>query len=210
MYNIPEEVPEVVRSEVPSEDILKAMFPDIGDDFEVDVWILTVSKMTRTTILEEKANMKAKIEERLAKIEEVKKARSKFVQLDFSTPENENTTNTEETERRKRQAGNVTLADNSTNTEENVTTTTEKTTTPIPKRVEVSAVLPNTHGYGIRAGNTTNLLDAVACDSCGLQANIKRKFLYLSTTFDDALADPTSDNFKAKKLAIEIEVSSST
>jgi len=97
VYSIPEEVPEVVQSEVPSEDILKAMFPDIGDDFEVDVWILTVSKMTRATILGEKANMKAKIEERLAKIEEVNKARSKFVQLDFSTPENENTTNTEET-----------------------------------------------------------------------------------------------------------------
>ena len=209
MYSIPEEVEEVERSEVPSTDTLLAMFPDIGDEFEVDVWILTVNKMTRETIQEQKEIMKAKMQERLLKVEEIKKARSKFTQLDFSTPEQaSNTTTAEESNRRKRQADNST-ADNSTSTAENATSTTAAptTTTQVPKRVEVSAVLPNTHGYGVRAGNTSNLLDAVACNTCGLPANRKRKFLYLSTSpFDDGLADPTSDNFKAKKLAIETEV----
>ena len=212
MYNIPEEVEEVERSEVPSTDTLVAMFPDIGDDFEVDVWILTVNKMTRETIQEQKEIMKAKMQERLAKIEEIKKARSKFTQLEFSSPEPApNTTTAEESNRRKRQADNST-AGNSTSTAENATlenttTATPTTTTQVPKRVEVSAVLPNTHGYGVRAGNTSNLLDAVACNTCGLPANRKRKFLYMNTSpFDDTLADPTSDIFKAKKIAIETEV----
>ena len=212
MYNIPEEVSEVERSEVPSTDTLVAMFPDIGDDFEVDVWILTVNKMTRETIQEQKEIMKAKMQERLSKIEEIKKARSKFTQLNFSSPEPaSNTTTAEESNRRKRQADNST-ADNSTSTAENATaenttTAAPTTTTKVPKRVEVSAVLPNTHGYGVRAGNTSNLLDAVACNTCGLPANRKRKFLYMNTSpFDDTLADPTSDIFKAKKIAIETEV----
>ena len=208
MFTIPEEVEAVERSEVASTDTLVAMFPHIGDDFEVDVWIKTISKMTRDTVQDEKEERAAKIQERLAMIEEVKKARSKFTQLDFSATEaTANTTDTEGTDRRKRNADNST-ADNSTNTVENVTTitTTPSTTTAVPKRVEVSAVLPNTNGYGIRAGNTTNLLDAVACNTCGLFSNRKRKFMYLSTSFDDALTDPTSETFKAKKLTIETEV----
>jgi hypothetical protein len=204
VYSIPEEVAEVERSEVPSTDTLVAMFPDIGDDFEVDVWILTVNKMTRETIQEQKEIMKAKMQERLAKIEEIKKARSKFTQLNFSSPEPaSNTTTAEESNRRKRQADNSTAENSSADN----STAAPTTTTEVPKRVDVSAVLPNTHGYGVRAGNTSNLLDAVACNTCGLPANRKRKFLYLSTSpFDDGLADPTNDNFKAKKLAIETEV----
>ena len=204
------EVPEIPRTDVPSEETLIAMFPDLGDQFEIDVWIKTLSKITPEAIQEQREITKNMILKRKAKIEMIKQARSKFTQLDFSATSS-NLTTTAAPSRRKRQSDNST-ADNSTSTDNNSTdnSTTAApeptTTTQVPKRVEVPAVLPNTHGYGIRAGNTTNLVDSVSCNTCGLPANRKRKFLYLSLTFDDDWTDVNSDKFKTKKLSIETEV----
>ena len=72
--------------------------------------------------------------------------------------------------------------------------------------MEVVAAQPNPGGWGVRAGNTTDLASAVACSNCGLPGNRNRKFLYLSTAWAASLADVASSDFLAKKLELETEL----
>ena len=78
----------------------------------------------------------------------------------------------------------------------------------LPPRVDEEYAIPDHKGLGVQAFNetTVNLNDSVVCSACSPPSTKYRKFVYLTTPFDDALADPTTDAFKAKKLEIEEQV----
>ena len=82
------------------------------------------------------------------------------------------------------------------------------TTTELPLRVEVVYAVPHQTGFGIKTGNSSLLEDAEGCYSCGDPGKRRRKYLYLSTVFDDKLLDVTTEEFKTKKKALETEVDS--
>ena len=78
----------------------------------------------------------------------------------------------------------------------------------MPLRVDDEYAVPDTKGLGVQAANETalNLNDSIICSACSPPNTMYRKFVYLTTPFDDALADPTTDAFKAKKLEFEEQV----
>ena len=53
--------------------------------------------------------------------------------------------------------------------------------------MEVVYAVPHQTGFGIKAGNDSQLENAEGCYSCGNPGKRRRKFLYLGTVFDDKL-----------------------
>ena len=80
---IPAVVAEVERTTVPSEETLTRMFPDLGDDFEISVWIQTLSAITPEAVADLRAATRTKLAERLAASTRLRAERLQFTQLDF-------------------------------------------------------------------------------------------------------------------------------
>ena len=69
-------------------------------------------------------------------------------------------------------------------------------------------VVPHTNAFGIVPLNDTEtgLAEAVVCSLCSPPNMRRRKFLYFTTTFEDAWADVATAEFRAKKLELEMAV----
>ena len=78
----------------------------------------------------------------------------------------------------------------------------------VPPRVDVVHVVPYTNAFGIVPLNDTEtgLAEAVVCSLCSPPNMRRRKFLYFTTTFEDAWADVATAEFRAKKLELETAV----
>ena len=199
---IPTAAPVVERSRLPSAEVLAVMFPDLGDGFDINTWLASLSQITFAAVKEIKNTTKNNMAARLAASAALKTEMGTFDYSNFtvvpvpSPPSSTTTTTTTTTStvatgkgkgRRKRDGPPT-------------------TTTEVPDRVEVVYAIPHMTGFGMKAGNTSQLEDAEGCYSCGNPGKRRRKFLYLGTVFDDKLLDVSTEEFKTKKKFIETEV----
>ena len=92
---MPEEVPEVERSILPSEEIIKKMFPDLGDGFEVETWLASLSKITMKAMRDIKNSTATKMIQRSETADAIKKIKSKFDYSSYTVVPTETQANTE-------------------------------------------------------------------------------------------------------------------
>ena len=219
---IPEDVPVEERVKVPTADVLSQMFPDLGDGFVIDTWISSLSEITRPAIKEITNLTATKMSQRLSSAAAVRLIRSKFDYSAYAVSppataapaappaEEPAATSPPEDSPTQPPADNNDQVTDPPVTEPPADDGRKKraltTTTVSPPRVQVVSVIPNPSGYGIKAGNDTSLNNSVLCNSCGHASTIKRKFLYFSTLFEDALLDVNTAEFKAKKLDLESKI----
>ena len=76
--SIPEDVPVVERSTLPSAEVLTSMFPDLGDGFTIDTWVSSLSEITRPAIKEITNLTWTKMNQRLGAADSIRLARAKF------------------------------------------------------------------------------------------------------------------------------------
>ena len=91
-----EEVPEVERSILPSEEIIKKMFPDLGDGFVVETWLASLSKITMKAMRDIKNSTATKMTQRYETAEAIKMLKSKFDYSSYTVVPTETQTNAEE------------------------------------------------------------------------------------------------------------------
>ena len=200
---LPTAAPVVERSRLPSAEVLSIMFPDLGDGFDIDTWLASLSQITYAAVKEIKNTTKNNMAARLAAAATIKAEMSTFDYSNFTVaptpaPAESSTTSTTTTTTTTTTAGD----DQGRRKREGAPTTT----TEVPSRVDVVYAIPHQTGFGIKKGNSSLLEDAEGCYTCGDPGKRRRKFLYLSTVFDDNLLDVSTVEFKTKKKAIETEV----
>ena len=76
--SLPDDVPVVERSTLPSAEVLTSMFPDLGDGFTIDTWVSSLSEITRPAIKEITNLTWTKMNQRLGAADAIRLARAKF------------------------------------------------------------------------------------------------------------------------------------
>ena len=209
------DVPTVDRSGVPDMDTLKLMFPDV-DSKDLG----KANKITDSFIKTLKDDSIATMKERMDKILLITAERAIFPQLSFTTtpapttappvtepataPPGAEAVTTAEARRKRQAEGETTVATTVAAAAGPSTAIPVDTFTRLPLRFDLTMVQPVDKAYGIHKGaNSTLLEDAELCNTCARPEEKARKFLNLKIPWDAKLADVTTNEFQAFKLATE-------